>query len=123
MTSLASMQVATIDCSEIRSKSELHKVIASSLILPDYYGHNWDALIDCLSYANQPESGMIGFTIKSNEILVLRFRNIDVLNASCPHCIAELCVCISYVNRRFAGEHGSGCRVLVDFVSEPIDPC
>jgi RNAse (barnase) inhibitor barstar len=35
--------------SEIRSRDELFDVIAEKLSFPDYFGRNWDALVDCLS--------------------------------------------------------------------------
>ena len=39
----------TIDCGGIATKRELHELIAESLCFPDWYGHNLDALMDCLT--------------------------------------------------------------------------
>jgi RNAse (barnase) inhibitor barstar len=33
----------------IRSREELFAALASTLCFPNYFGHNWDALSDCLS--------------------------------------------------------------------------
>jgi len=33
----------------LRSKSELFACLARGLSFPDYFGSNWDALVDCLS--------------------------------------------------------------------------
>ena len=38
--------VAHITC--INSKAELFKVLSIKLMLPDYFGFNWDALSECL---------------------------------------------------------------------------
>lgn len=38
----------TIDCTDIHSPQELHRAIAGALSFPDWYGHNLDALYDCL---------------------------------------------------------------------------
>lgn len=38
-----------IDCAAIHSPEELHRAIASTLSFPDWYGHNLDALYDCLT--------------------------------------------------------------------------
>lgn len=42
------MQI-TIDCSTITDRAEFHRVFASRLRLPGYYGNNLDALYDCLT--------------------------------------------------------------------------
>ena len=39
----------TIDCGGIATKRELHELIAQTLRFPDWYGHNLDALMDCLT--------------------------------------------------------------------------
>lgn len=39
----------TIDCTEIKNKEQLHELLAEALSFPSYYGHNLDALFDCLT--------------------------------------------------------------------------
>ena len=38
-----------IDISPVRDSRELLSVLGSTLRFPDWYGHNWDALADCLT--------------------------------------------------------------------------
>lgn len=38
-----------IDCGEITTKEDLHRVLARELSFPDWYGKNLDALHDCLA--------------------------------------------------------------------------
>ena len=38
-----------LDCTRVRSLSELHGELAALLSFPDYYGANLDALYDCLT--------------------------------------------------------------------------
>ena len=38
-----------IDCTGAAGKQELHIRIAQALQFPDWYGHNLDALMDCLT--------------------------------------------------------------------------
>lgn len=41
-----------LDCQNIHSLSALHTELATLLSFPDYYGHNFDALHDCLTELN-----------------------------------------------------------------------
>ena len=38
-----------IDCTNIKNKQQLHQLLAKELSFPSYYGHNLDALMDCLT--------------------------------------------------------------------------
>jgi hypothetical protein len=40
--------VATVPGSVLASDAELFDALASAFAFPDYFGHNWDALVDCL---------------------------------------------------------------------------
>jgi RNAse (barnase) inhibitor barstar len=37
-----------IDLATVRDKRALHERLAAALEFPDWFGHNWDALADCL---------------------------------------------------------------------------
>lgn len=43
------MKKVTIDCSSITQSADMHAVLASELSFPKWYGHNLDALFDCLT--------------------------------------------------------------------------
>lgn len=38
-----------IDCKQITTSQEFHRVLAETLSFPEWYGHNLDALFDCLT--------------------------------------------------------------------------
>ncbi len=42
------MNTITLDFSGVKSYWELHEYLKETFQLPDYYGHNMDALWDCL---------------------------------------------------------------------------
>ena len=48
------MQHYVIDCREISSREELHRLLAETLSFPEWYGHNLDALYDCLTEIGAP---------------------------------------------------------------------
>lgn len=41
--------ICHINCSDLSSAMELHTQLAKALNFPEWYGHNLDALYDCLS--------------------------------------------------------------------------
>lgn len=43
------MKETTIDCSNIRSREDLHRLFQEALSFPEWYGSNLDALYDCLT--------------------------------------------------------------------------
>lgn len=51
---MGDMIVLNLDGAVLTSRTELHNTIAWQLKLPDYYGHNLDALWDVLSTWNKP---------------------------------------------------------------------
>jgi hypothetical protein len=72
--------VALLDASAWTREADLHRDIAAALDFPDYYGHNLDALNDCLrdvaAGAYGTEAGATGF--------VLAFAGYDAFAAHCP---------------------------------------
>ena len=51
---------AQIDLGQCKDKAALLKLIASTMAFPDWFGHNWDALSDCLGdLAWQPAPGHV----------------------------------------------------------------
>jgi RNAse (barnase) inhibitor barstar len=50
------LTVARVDLSGCASKDDLLGRIATALALPDWFGHNWDALFDCLAELGESSS-------------------------------------------------------------------
>ena len=43
------MEEKIIDCNQIRTKEDLHRIFRETLGFPEHYGSNLDALHDCLT--------------------------------------------------------------------------
>jgi RNAse (barnase) inhibitor barstar len=50
-------ELRSLDCAAWRSVADFHRAIAAVLRFPGYYGHNLNALNDCLSDIEIPEEG------------------------------------------------------------------
>jgi RNAse (barnase) inhibitor barstar len=52
--------VFRIDLTGVRDKNGLLKAIGAAMAFPDWFGHNWDALLDCLADLGwQPAEGYV----------------------------------------------------------------
>ena len=58
------------------TKQAFHQKMKELLGFPDFYGMNWDAMIDSLSYMRQPEAGMSEITLGTDDMLVIDCKNI-----------------------------------------------
>ena len=56
---------AVVDGAEIPDKESLLKALAAALKVPAYFGHNWDALLDCLR-------SLPDFTAAKNHVLIVK---------------------------------------------------
>ena len=43
-----------INCAEIHSREEFHRILSQVLQFPEWYGNNLDALYDCLTDIREP---------------------------------------------------------------------
>ena len=48
------MKTIIIDCAQIRDRRQMHEILARELEFPQWYGHNLDALYDCLTQIGTP---------------------------------------------------------------------
>jgi RNAse (barnase) inhibitor barstar len=84
-----------VNLAKVRSKSSLLAVLAKALELPDWFGHNWDALQDCLTDLSwRPAPGY-----------VVVLENCGGLAASAPETFATTLEVLRHAARWWAGEH------------------
>jgi hypothetical protein len=78
------MPVVRIPAGRITNWSTFHDVFNEVLEFPAYYGRNVDAWIDCLTYVDDPESGMTRVTVGVGDVLTLPVEGGDEFARHCP---------------------------------------
>lgn len=99
--------VISVPIDRIVDWGTFHSVFAESLGFPDYYSRNMNAWIDCLTYADDEDAGMLSPAIPKGELLALRLDNAADFQRRCPEQFLALVECCAFVNFRRA-EVGEG---------------
>ncbi|WP_291146902.1 barstar family protein [Flavobacterium sp. UBA7680] len=73
--------ILNFDCTEWSNKEFMHNSLHSKFDFPVYYGHNWDALQECLNEIEIKENG-----------LVVVFDNLDIMNIKLAHTLIDVFV-------------------------------
>ena len=82
------MRKISIDVSSVRTKQELHEVLASELSFPSFYGKNWDAFWDTITgLVEMPQ--------------VLEIRGLDALARALPKDAAQLITCLNDLGKDY----------------------
>jgi RNAse (barnase) inhibitor barstar len=89
-----------VDAAEIRDWPSFHVVFAKAFGLPDFYGHNMDAWIDCMTDLDDPGSGMSEVHAPPNGIVLLKVLNAKDFAQRCPELFRALNDCSAFVNWR-----------------------
>jgi hypothetical protein len=71
---LLKYRIDNFDCAAWETQNDMHTAIANTLEFPPYYGHNLDAMNDCLSDIDVPNEG--------GRVLV--FHRYDIFTAKMP---------------------------------------
>lgn len=78
----------TIDVSQVKSKLELHNLLAESLSFPSFYGKNWDAFWDTITgLVEMPD--------------ILELRGIEQLKRTLPKDAVQLITCLNALNEDY----------------------
>ena len=64
------------------------------------YGRNMNAWNDCMTYLDDPGSGMSSVTVEKGGLVVIRVENASSLKKRCPEQYDALVECAAFVNYR-----------------------
>lgn len=97
-----SMQMkVTIDFTKIINWDDFHSSFSNLMGFPDFYGKNMNAWIDCMSYIDDPDSGMSKIVVRPDEHLDIVVIGTEKAFKICPEIFKEFLECASFVNQRF----------------------
>lgn len=82
----------------------LHQALKSLFGLPDFYGHNFHALVDCLSELRQaePADSMTRFNLQADEAICLCLKGATALHADLRH---SLLLAVEAINQQCLAQH------------------
>jgi barstar (barnase inhibitor) len=92
--------VITIPTDQISDWDSFHSVFQAALGFPEFYGRNMDAWIDCMSYVDDPPSGMTNASVSAGECVALRIDDAPDFQRRCPEQYSALIECVAFVNYR-----------------------
>jgi len=92
--------VVTIPTDRITDWDSFHSVFKEVLGFPDFYGRNMNAWIDCMTYLDEPPSGMTNVSVAKGDLLTLRIDNAADFQKRCPELYAALIESTAFVNYR-----------------------
>ena len=93
-------------------EASLHREFAAKMGFAGFYGHNWDAWIDCMGYLTDPEAKMTEVHVAIGEELLLRVLDGRSLQRRCPDLVKALLECGDFANERLQN-HGEGTRIRI----------
>jgi barstar (barnase inhibitor) len=97
---LMSTTVVTIPTSRITDWDSFHSVFQATLGFPAFYGRNMDAWIDCMTYLDDPPSGMTSVSVGEGGLVALRIDDAPDFQRRCPEQYEALMACVAFVNHR-----------------------
>ena len=92
--------VVVIPTRDIVDWNSFHDTFKTALGFPEFYGRNMNAWIDCLTCADDSESGMVSNPVAPGELLMLEISDAADFKECCPDQYQALIECTAFVNYR-----------------------
>jgi len=93
------MASVILDGRRLTDMPAFHRECALAFGLPDFYGRNMSALIDCLSGVRD-DDGMSRFALAPDEVLDIELRDASIVTHEAPAVLAALEDTVDEVNLR-----------------------
>lgn len=92
--------IITLNCSTMKNRDDIHNQFNDALGFPSIYARNMDALIDCLTDADAPTTGMCKHAVESGKTITIKLNNYNDLKQRRSDLIDDILECIAFVNLR-----------------------
>lgn len=106
------MKKVSIPDHAFESEASVHHAFAQAMGFPDFYGKNWDAWIDCMSYIDDAKVGMSKVTVGKGESLEIEILVRNNSRYYEGRVWGVFCGCMAAVNARLAAG-GSKARLVL----------
>lgn len=93
-------EVVHINLSQVAGEEGLHALFQDVFGFPEFYGHNWDAWIDCMSYLDAPHEGMTKIVLGQEEILVMSLSGVSEFKKEYAEQFDDFLSSVAFVNLR-----------------------
>lgn len=92
--------IVRIDTRRLVDEAHLHHVLNEAFGFPESYGANMDALIDCLTYLDDPGSGMTRIQVFPGQVVLLVLEHVAHLQGLPEMLRRTLEDAVAFVNGR-----------------------
>lgn len=106
------MKTVVIDGAVVKDEVSFHEIFRQALGFPNFYGRNFNAWIDCMSYLDDPQAGMSSVHVDCGEVLVLAIQNAEQFKKQSAEVWLAFLECAAFVNWRRA-ERGEPSLLVV----------
>ncbi len=90
----------TVDCDRIHDWNSFHDEFARVFGVPEFYGRNMDAWIDCLTSLDAVDDGMSAVHYAAGSVMTLELENMGSFRERCRELYDALLKCSAFVNWR-----------------------
>lgn len=92
--------IVTIRADQITSRETFHSAFQGALGFFEGYGRNGDAWIDCMTWLDDPESGLSQVTVAPGDLVAIRIDDAQDFQRRCPDLFGDLIEMAAFVNWR-----------------------
>jgi hypothetical protein len=94
------IKIITLPTDKIADWDTFHTVFRDMFGFPNFYGRNMNAWIDCMTYLDDPGSGMSNIVVANGGLVVIKVDEAAAFAAQCPEQYTALLESAAFVNHR-----------------------